>query len=359
MIKRWILLSLGLLPFVLQAQVTINAQLPQAGLIQKDQLWNLIIVNNSGSMLDANIQMIVQDISTGQVVMTASTGNVVLNKGLKLITSKDAQPIIYNYTMPEYTKSYLPFGAYSVCYRVYGNGEQRDELLGDDCIAINIDPLSPPLLNTPADKSIVETPYPQFSWMPPAPFDMFSNLNYDLVVTEVVEGQSATEAIQYNVPLYSKNNIIQTTENYQSSFTALVPGKTYAWQVVAKNSGNYAAKTEVWTFKLGKQHVNTVIVNDNNDTYFLLNNDITGTYSIQKGNLLRIKYFSFDKTHTESIVFYDKNGVVITTIHKLITQGDNFLDLELNNHYKSGETYKLSMNDLLNKSYALTFSIKK
>lgn len=260
MIQRFIFLLCVLAPSALLAQVTISAQLPPAGLVQKDQLWNLVLVNNKEDVLNVNVRLNVQDAATGELVMSANTGMLLLNKGVKLVGRNDIQPVLYNYNRNDFSKGFLPMGSYVACYQLYATSEKGEELLGDECVKINIDPLSPPLLTSPADKSEVITPYPQFSWVPPAPLDMFSNLNYELLVTEVLEGQSPTEAIQQNTPVYTKSNLTQPYESYASSFTALQPEKTYAWQVVAKNEGEYAVKTEVWVFKVKKQKPSIDIV---------------------------------------------------------------------------------------------------
>lgn len=63
---------------------------------------------------------------------------------------------------------------------------------------------------------------------------MFSSLSYELLVTEVLQGQTPIEAIQYNTAIYSKGNINQAYESYASSFYKLDTGKLYAWQVIAK-----------------------------------------------------------------------------------------------------------------------------
>jgi len=249
MFKRIILTGLSLLPMLLKAQLVLNAQLPAAGMVQKDQLWNLILANNKTDILDITIQMDLQDAATGQVVLSASTGNLLIGKGVKSVAARDLQPILYNYNVPDLSRNYLPMGTYIACYQVINN-TIKEGPLAQDCISFNIDPLSPPLLNTPGDKAIIESPYPQFTWMPPSPYDMFSNLSYDILITEVLEGQSAAEAIQYNTPVYTKGDIAQPYESYSSSFTKLDTGKIYAWQVVAKNGLSYAAKTEVWTFKV-------------------------------------------------------------------------------------------------------------
>ncbi len=249
MIKRVMSAGLLILPFLVKSQVNVNVQMPPAGLVQKEQLWNLVLVNN-GDAMDITLQLNLQDAVTGQVVLTATTGNMIVSKGAKMIKAGNIQPISYTYNLTDFSRNYIPMGSYIACYQVINAVARKEVPVAEECIKFAVDPLSPPLLTSPADKGTVTAPYPQFTWMPPTPFDMFTSLNYDLLVTEVLEGQSATEAIQYNTPVYTKSNLTQPYEAYASSFTKLDTGKIYAWQVVAKNGLNYAAKTDVWTFKL-------------------------------------------------------------------------------------------------------------
>lgn len=356
MIKKFILATLAILPLLVHAQVTINAHLPPAGLVMGDQLWYLILSNSKEDVKEVNIKMSLQEASSGQIVLSANSGSFLLGKGIKIITSKDVQPISYNYTNPEFSRAYLPMGSYIACYQVYFNGQKGEEPLGDDCIRINIDPLSPPLLNTPSDKSEVETPYPQFTWLPPAPMDMFSNLNYELLVTEVLPGQSSTEAIQQNTPLYSNSNLFQTYESYPSSFSGLDTGKLYAWQVVAKNGLHYAAKTEVWTFKVKKESLIPKPIYGN---YILLSNEMGGIYPIIE-NQLHIKYISKDQHFETNIIFLDESsGKEIKRKWQKIDPGDNFFDLEIGREFHQGKVYKIIITDQFKKQHSLRFSITK
>jgi hypothetical protein len=354
MLKKLFAVCLGFLPLLGKAQVTLNAQLPPAGFVQKDQLWNLIVVNNNADILDISIQLNLQDGATGQVVLTANTGNIVAGKGVKNITVRDVQPVLYNYAAPDFSKKYLPMGSYVACYQLINNAN-RKTLMAEECIRINIDPLSPPMLNSPSDKSEIQSLYPQFTWMPPTPFDMFTSLSYDLLVTEVLEGQSATEAIQYNTPIYTKDNINQPYESYASSFTKLDTGKIYAWQVIAKNGLNYAAKTEVWTFKIKSNNLLKPAVND---TYILLDDKAIGTYLV-KSDVLHVKYYSFNAAYQAQLTYSDEQGNMIKQVTQKIIQGDNYFDLSLATGFQQNKVYKLSITDSENKMHTLTFSINK
>ena len=353
------LLSLGLLPMLLKAQLMLNAQLPAAGFVQKDQLWNLTLVNNNADILDVNIQMDLQDAATGLVVLSASTGNLLIGKGVKNIAAKDLQPILYNYNVPELSKNYLPMGAYIACYQVISNG-RKEGPLAQECIHFNIDPLSPPLLSSPADKAEIESPYPQFTWMPPTPYDMFTNLSYDLLVTEVTEGQSATEAIQYNTPIYSKSDIAQPYESYASSFTKLDTGKIYAWQVVAKNGLSYAAKTEVWTFKVAPPSWIKLLIEQ---TPFIKMKRDNPEKGIAPNGILKMSYTN--ETADTSVIVHLKEVSAVNkenvAFELKINRGENLIQKDIQKllQAKQAVTYEASISNSRREIWRMLFEIRQ
>lgn len=353
MIKKIILLLSAIAPLILFAQITISTQIPSSGLVPKDQLWNLILANSKEEVLDLNIKMNMQDAITGEILMTANSGNFLLGKGVKIITARDVQPVIYNYSTQD-IRNYLPLGSYTVCYQAYHNGQKGEEILGEECVRINIDPLSPPMLSTPSDNATIETPYPQFSWVPPTVMELFTNLNYEILVTEISEGQSPTEAIQYNTPVYWRSDIEQNNESYPPSYAALEKNKTYAWQVIARNGQQYAVKTEVWSFKL-KDDKEPVIEKSN---YFLLDNNLSGTYRVNE-NILRVKYFSAEAAYETEVVFSDEHDKPVKMFKEKIRQGDNYFDFKISTGFQKGKKYKVTITSPAKKQQSLTFSINK
>ena len=183
----------AVIPLLVEGQVTVSVQLPPAGMIQKDQLWNLVLVNNGNETLEISVSLNLQDAVTGQTVLSAGSRSFTIGKGVKMLNPLDVQPVQYNYLAAEFTSNYIPLGSYVACYRILKNIVEGAKPIADECVRLNINPLSPPLLNTPFDKSVVQTVYPQFSWLPPSPAEMFSNLNYDIAVTEVLQGQSPAD----------------------------------------------------------------------------------------------------------------------------------------------------------------------
>jgi hypothetical protein len=213
-----------------------------------------------------------------------------------MIGSRDIQPVQYNYLAAELTSGFIPLGSYVACYRVSRVGPKGPEPMADECVRININPLSPPLLNTPADKSILPTIYPQFSWLPPTPAEMFSNLNYDIAIAEVLPGQSPAEAIL--------NNVL---------------------------SGGY------------------IVLHDKQE--------VSGISYIAKGELL-VKYYSFDSDQETVVRFLTADGRLIREEKQKIIYGDNFLRFKLNNEFKKGAVYVIEITDQQKNIYNAKFSIQ-
>lgn len=342
-------------PLFVNGQVTVSAQLPPGGMVQKEQLWNLVIVNNTRDFAEINIKLTLQDALSGQVVMSANTGSLLLSKGVKVITNADMQPVTYNYFTADFSGNFLPMGAYLACYGIYYTRGEAEESLSDECIKFTIDPLSPPLLNTPFNQDTVQTSYPLFTWMPPTPVNMFSNLNYDVIIAEVPDGQSPSESIENNTPIYTTNNLTQPMVTYPPGFTKLETGKTYAWQVIAKNSFSYAAKTDVWTFIVDERPEPPTTPATN--TYLLLENDLKDTYIITNRQL-HIKYTSFDIEHKAAILFSDTQGNKVFIVKQKIFQGDNYFIIDLNNRFQKDVIYNATITDMPGKKRAIQFRIK-
>lgn len=342
-------------PLLLNAQVLLNVVQPPAGAITKDQLWNLVLTNSGNASTEVTILMNLKDAKTGQSVLSAGTRSILLNKGAKVLSNQDVQPVQYNYGTPTLGGNFLPLGSYIACYTVSRYGHETGSI-ATECVRVNITPLSPPLLTTPANKAVLQTPAPQLTWTPPTPMNMFDNLSYTISVTEVMQGQSPSEAIVYNTPLFTSANLKTPYSTYSSAYTKLQPGKTYAWQVVANNGESYAAATEVWSFSLAADSTKS----ESTDVAYISlsnNGNATGVYYIT-GNELHVKYYSFDNTHESVMRLLDGNGKVIQEVKRNIIYGDNFLTLSLNRLFNPNKVYTIEITDLQKRTYTASFSIK-
>jgi hypothetical protein len=253
MYKKNLLLCMLVLGTLLStAQISITLQVPPVGALVKSQLWNMLLVNSGGRSLPVRIRLTLLDEKTNQPVLTASTIPFILDKGARQIQAKDLGPIEYAYNGPAALTNHdpngmLPVGSYQACYTV-ANGEGVSVV--ENCILLSVDPLSPPLLNTPADEANIYTAYPQFTWLPPTPVSIFSDLSFDLVLVEVLAGQGKADAIEQNIPVYSGGFIRNPYMNYSSSYRSLDTARTYAWRIVAMNASQPVAMSDIWTFKV-------------------------------------------------------------------------------------------------------------
>lgn len=344
-------------PLFTAAQVTINVQLPPGGMIQKDQLWNLVLINNGGEITEATLSLDLQDAATGQTMLSAAGRTFVLGKGIKVINSREVQPVQFNYLAAEFNGNFIPLGTYVACYRLISNTVKGPLPVGDECLKIHINPLSPPQLALPADRSVIITPYPQFNWIPPAPAEMFNGLNYDLVITEVLPGQTANEAVLYNTPVYTGNNLRVPFESYPSSFTSLQHGQTYAWQVTARNGLSYAAQTDVWSFSIKPK--DPMAVEETSETYIeLKSNKGSSGISIVSGESLLIKYYSYDHDFEGTVKVFQSNGELVKEATQPVKYGNNFFSIKLDRKLSSDVVYRVEVTDKKNNKHSGMFRIK-
>jgi hypothetical protein len=345
-----------LLHFAVNAQVSLSVQLPPGGMVNRDQLWNVAVMNNGTGPVDATLALDLRDAKTGQTVLSAGSGSFLAGKGVKMINIRDLQPVLYNHLSGDFTGAYLPLGSYIACYRLFQQTTKGPVPLADECVRINISPLSPPLLNTPSDKSKLETTNPQFAWLPPAPLDMFRNLTYDLVVAEVLDGQSPSEAVQYNTPVYARPDIRMPMDVYPSSYGKLDTGRIYAWQVIARNGTNYAAATEVWTFSIkGPEKENKFV---KKAPYVKMMAGNASDIGIAPDGVLKLMYTNRTNDSLVSIRI-DIPGEQAKTIEVKLQQGDNYLEYPLKKvfNYKENIVYRASLVNAIGETWSLQFKV--
>jgi hypothetical protein len=290
--KRILIFCLLLPAFGLtQAQVSMTLQVPPAGVLVKNQLWNMLLVNTSNTPYLVKIGLVLLDQQTNQPVLTATSAAIMLGKGARQLQAKDLSPIEYAYGAAAYgadqdPNGVLPAGSYQACYTVLN--ANKGAPMVENCIALNVDPLSPPLLNTPADESKLSTMYPQFTWLPPTPLKIFNDLSYSLVLVEVLDGQGKADAIEQNIPVYSGGFVKNLYVNYPSSYRALDTGRLYAWRIVALNHGQATAMSDIWTFRIGPP-VRPALRQKESDSYIDLKRGLDASIA-SAGEVLNLGY---------------------------------------------------------------------
>jgi hypothetical protein len=256
--RKILLMSIGALLMVnLQAQVVMALQLPPLGLTMKPQLWNLSLINTGSEAISVRIEVQLTDVATGLRVFTGTSKVFNLARGVNQVQPGTVMPINYDAGNPGYPvdpspDGFLPIGIFNICYTVTKVNIDAPEQLSEDCVTLEVEPLSPPQLIMPLDSEHVEFTRPFFAWSPPAPVNSFGTTLYDWILVEVQPTQSAADAIQQNIPVYTQQNVLLTTFQYPLSMPELDSSKLYAWRITAKNIISPVASSEIWTFRVRK-----------------------------------------------------------------------------------------------------------
>lgn len=361
--KHYLLLVLAIISGIsTRAQVSMTVQIPPEGVLMKSQLWNLMLVSVSEQPITVRITMRLVDINTNQPVLTGITGDLILNKGARQLRAGDIGPVQYEYLAPSADRTpngLLTAGNYQACYTVISIGHYKTDLTSEDCFPFVVAPVGPPLLNTPADQSIVETYNPQFTWLPPSPLNIFSDLNYEVILTEVGNNQSAAEAVQYNMPVYRLYSTRNPYANYPSSAMSLDTGKVYAWTVIAKNGTSFAAQTDVWTFRLKNNLVRT---EEQQNSYVQLRKELDGAV-VAVGRSIYFTYINEvnDSTVTYELIGLEAGNKVLQSGPLNLHPGGNMLDFELKRkyHLENGSSYLFRLKNSRNEFWQVKFIYHK
>jgi hypothetical protein len=365
--KKGLLIAGVLMGWCLQAQVVITLQLPPLGLTIKPQLWNMSLINTTGASMTAQLQMVMTDAGTGQTVLTATTPSFLLPAGAKVVTANTVAPVVYTagagYTIDANPNGFLPVGVYNICYTVTRWTNDISDQLAEECVTAEVEPISPPQLIQPSDSDHVLFRRPFFTWMPPTPYNAFSNLLYDWVLVEVQSTQSGADAIQQNVPVLLQSNISFTSLQYPLSMPELDTGKIYAWRVTAKNNLSPIANSEVWSFSIQKLS-NDTFHSPNKGYYAQLRRERDASYTVS-GNMLRFLYQHEVNSNTIQVAITDISNathqpVQLDSSYLAVKYGANYLNLDLvDKGLTDHHMYLLDVTNERNEHWYLKFEYRR
>lgn len=340
-------------------------QVPPSGVLLKKQLWNMSLLNNGSSPLNIRISLVVSDGVNGQPLFTATTGTIVLNNGVKQIQATDLPSVQYEYLNASFASrdpdGFMTVGYYQACYTILGYTGETEGPLTEDCAFFDVEPLSPPVLNAPADNDSLLTGTPQFTWMPPTPLNMFSGLSYQFTLVQVLPGQNTLDAIQQNIPVYSTHSCTDIFLNYPLSAMALDTGKLYAWQVIAQNNQQPAAQSEIWTFRIAGNNILIPLIDEG--AYVKLKREEDASISVCKG----VVKFDYSNIAGDSTVDYQIRRIAgddITTVVKSgsisLKFGENMISLPFlyDERLKDNGAYLLELVNSRNETWHLKFLYK-
>lgn len=364
-----VLLFIGLLAaWGVNAQVAVNIQLPPIGLTIKPQLWNLSLINTTGQNMNVQLQIVMTDVATSQMVLAGTSPIFIIPPGVKVLTANDVSPITYNsgagYAIDPSPNGFLPVGVYNICYTVTRYNKDIPEQVADECVSAQVEPISPPQLIQPGDSDRVMLKRPFFTWLPPTPYNSFSNLLYDYALVEVQSTQSAADAIQQNIPVLLQSNISFTNLQYPLSMPELDSAKLYAWRVMAKNNGSPVASSEIWCFRI-QQFSNDSVKSTTKGNYAALRRTQDASYVICNGRLL-YQYQHEINSNTLHFSITDitnakQAAIQLDSNYCQVKYGSNYIALDLTD--KAGmidrHMYLLEVTNEVNERWFLKFEYRK
>ena len=367
--RKTILLAMGLLmTCCIEAQVVITLQLPPLGLTIKPQLWNMSLINTSGGAMTAQVKMIMSDATTGQTVLTGNSPMFILQSGVNMITQNQVSPVTYTsgpgYAIDASPNGFLPVGVFTICYAVTRWVNDVSDQLAEECITAEVEPISPPQLMQPGDNEKVMSNRPFFVWLPPTPFNTFSNLLYDMTLVEVQSTQSNADAVQQNVPVLLQSNIAFTSLQYPLSMPQLDTGKLYAWRVTAKNGATPIANSEVWNFKL-QQYGTDTIGGYGKGYYAALRRVPDASYSIATEKLRFLYTHELSDTTVQVTITDISNAkhkqVALDSPEQAVKYGSNYINVDIGNNSAiiDKHLYLLELVNSKNEHWFLKFEYRQ
>lgn len=239
---------------VAQTEVSVQLFQPAPNQLKIADLWRIKLVNTTQNTYTVCLFGTLEETAIGKLLVDATTARFTLPPGTKIVSGSEIQPIDANYYDDRYKQIFLrtgqaPAGEYRICVEV--RLDCGAQVLGRDCKSARVQPLTPPILISPADQSTVEDRFPTFSWLPPAPLRN-QRPTYQLRIVEVLGRQTPYDAMGSNPSWFERANLGPTVLQYPISARPFVPGNRYAWMIKAFSDGFPMGESEIWWFTYAK-----------------------------------------------------------------------------------------------------------
>ncbi|MES2618106.1 MAG: hypothetical protein V4613_09510 [Bacteroidota bacterium] len=279
LIRTVLFFVFGMTWFQGQSQINLEFTTVNEYSFNTREALNLIITNGHTKAFNVYVKGHIKD-GNGQMVVEFKSTEVVLNTGANVFTQINislAETQYFNNDIAEIeqaTGSY-PSGNYSICLWTVCSTSDCNGIGSDagsmepKCLYIHIENPTPLLLATPENEAEIETTRPLYTWIPPSPVAGSANLNYKMILVEILEGQSKADALMQNRPILEMDGILNPALMHPSDLPELEKGKWYAWQVEAYVGKTSIAKSEQWKFKIKKEEKKVIA------RYFLINKEFT------------------------------------------------------------------------------------
>ena len=276
MLKHYLIVILLMLTLPVMGQINIQF-VPELYGRNIDGLFGCNIISNSTTRQSGSMTITVSEKNAGTVciiktpVFSISTGSNAIpysaarSSSIQFSGNTIGRLISVNHVFPE--------GQYEYCYSFSISGSDNNS--SEQCFDYTLAPFAQLNLIDPYDKDKICDTRPLLSWQPLVP--AISGSYYQLVLTQENDGQSATDAINYNLPLINQSQLTAPVLPYPSIAKDLQKGKKYAWQVTAYKDQTVLNRSDIWDFTVDCQDT---IKKTNDDGYRDIEDLSKGNYYI-------------------------------------------------------------------------------
>jgi hypothetical protein len=237
---------------VLVAQYTITVTRPGSPMLAELDLWNCIITSTSNQPENCYLVGVITEAQLGRMlemrsaVFALAPGTTQFNTG-NYAPLQPEQTVFRDVDFEDHLirTNTVPNGDYTVCLTLYR--EAGNAVLAADCDAFKVENVTPPSLLAPDAGGTMCDPFPFFIWTPHRPWDG-QQLNYRILIIEVLGGQSEVAAMRNNPAWFVQDGI--TSPMFQYPITALpfTNGTRYAWSVEVMRGGSRIAVSDIRDF---------------------------------------------------------------------------------------------------------------
>jgi len=221
------------------------------GRLRVSDLWSTTISNSSVKTVDIALVATVHDPNGMSVFRARATGPTIRGGEQRTVRIRDLRNITIEgmsgsvRTAVERTGS-LPDGTWKLCIEIVGSGGER----AVDCKTVTLASALPPILLAPYDNAEVTDRQVAWSWFMQPRTTAGEEVRCNLVVVEILAGQTPEEAIRVNPVLIRRKNLKGAAWQADPSIRCFRSGSRYAWrlQAVVGATGSEICKSEIWTF---------------------------------------------------------------------------------------------------------------
>ncbi len=234
------------------SQVSVIINPPPSNQLHIEDLWKVQINNMSGIMKDIYLIGTITESEKG-IIFAAQTKVFRIPSGISQLKYKQISPVHINYSNDEYSDiaiktGGLPEGEYDYCIKVI-DASTGDELV-TNCLPQlqNLSNTFAPQLLAPIDGVEVTEKYPIFTWLPATGNINPNNINYQIKIVQILDGQSANDAVNANPPWFV-TELKSSLLKYPISAREFESEEKYAWQVTAVDENKMIlAESEISPF---------------------------------------------------------------------------------------------------------------